>query len=90
MKKVMRFYEVDKGDYEKLQSRYERPDKPICSAILHMQITPMTKAPKETVKFRLYLTQEEFKTLDKKAKEAGASSASVMRGIVAALAGKQD
>lgn len=88
MKKVMRFYEVDKGDYEKLQSRYERPDKPICSAILQMQITPVSIAPKETVKFRLYLTREEFKTLDRKAKEAGVSSAAIIRGIAAALAGK--
>lgn len=86
MKKLMRFYEVDKGDYEQLQSRYERPDVPIYTAILQMQIAPVTKIPEETVKLRLYLTPEVSKTLVNKAKDAGVSNAAMMRGIVASLA----
>ena len=88
MKKVMRFYEIDKGDYEQLESRHENPKKLICTSILQMQITPVLKSSLETVKLRLYPTEEEFKTLDKKAKEAGVSKSSIIQGIVAALAGK--
>ncbi|HET6419461.1 MAG TPA: hypothetical protein VFG19_04845 [Geobacteraceae bacterium] len=82
----MRIYEVDKDDYKRLKDRNERPEQLICMAIMNLDVQPVTAAPKETVKIRLYLAKEEFKTLDRKAKAVGVSTASVIRGITMALA----
>lgn len=86
MGKVMRFYEVDKDDYQRLKARNNRPEELICTAIMNLDVKPVTAAPKEAVKLRLYLAKDQFKALDKKAKEAGVSSASVIRGIAMILA----
>lgn len=86
MGKIMRFYEVDKEVYERLKFQHSQPpEKLITAAILNIAADPIAEAPKDAVKFRLYLTKEEFKVLDKKAKIAGVSSASVIRGIAEAL-----
>ncbi len=86
MGKAMRIYEIDKDDYMRLMGRDERPEQLICAAIMNLDVQPVTAAPKETVKIRLYLAREQFKTLDRKAKAVGISTASVIRGITMALA----
>jgi hypothetical protein len=86
LRKVMRFYEIDKNDYDRLKIHHECPARLIGEAILNLDVKSIISAPEETVKLRLYLTKEQFKALDRKAKSASVSSASVIRSIARTLA----